>query len=122
MALGADAEGELANTVAERTARQKPGHCCTLIYTSGTTGAPKAVMINHDNLVWTARCLIEYFDGMKPGPHEFLSYLPLRFLFSFPFFLLIFFFFFCFLFLTKILLAMSLLKCWISMPPLFSVC
>mmetsp|Transcript_589 Transcript_589/g.983 ORF Transcript_589/g.983 Transcript_589/m.983 type:complete len:705 (-) Transcript_589:81-2195(-) len=75
--LGKDEEGPLADLLAERIARQKPGHCCTLIYTSGTTGFPKAVMINHDNLTWTANCILEFMEGMKPGPHEFLSYLPL---------------------------------------------
>ena len=34
---------------------QKPDDVCTLIYTSGTTGEPKAVMLSHRNVVWTAR-------------------------------------------------------------------
>mmetsp|Transcript_3967 Transcript_3967/g.5174 ORF Transcript_3967/g.5174 Transcript_3967/m.5174 type:complete len:707 (-) Transcript_3967:26-2146(-) len=75
--LGGDEQSPMHEIVEERLARQRPGHCCTLIYTSGTTGAPKAVMISHDNLTWTAHCLLEYFPGMRPGPHEFLSYLPL---------------------------------------------
>lgn len=47
----------------------------TLIYTSGTTGLPKAVMLSHDNLAWTAgqiREVLELGDG-----EVVLSYLPL---------------------------------------------
>lgn len=47
----------------------------TLIYTSGTTGHPKAVMLTHHNLAWTAQALIEAFHS-----NEFdrgISYLPL---------------------------------------------
>ncbi|CAM9669890.1 unnamed protein product [Scytosiphon promiscuus] len=42
------------SSIEERITAQKPGHCCSLIYTSGTTGPPKAVMISHDNVTWTA--------------------------------------------------------------------
>ncbi|CAM9418478.1 unnamed protein product, partial [Hapterophycus canaliculatus] len=42
------------SSIEERIEAQKPGQCCSLIYTSGTTGMPKAVMISHDNVTWTA--------------------------------------------------------------------
>jgi long-chain acyl-CoA synthetase len=47
----------------------------TFIYTSGTTGRPKAVMLTHDNLAWTAAQAIEL---TRAGPEDrLLSYLPL---------------------------------------------
>lgn len=71
LALGDGHEAELT----ERTAAQKPDDMCTLIYTSGTTGDPKAVMITHTNLVWTASSALGAFDF---GPDDCLvSYLPL---------------------------------------------
>lgn len=58
-----------------RIKAQKPDDVCTLIYTSGTTGDPKAVMITHTNLVWTAQCLRTTLDF---GPNDVtISYLPL---------------------------------------------
>jgi len=58
-----------------RIAAQRPDDCCTLIYTSGTTGPPKAVMLSHHNLVWTAQALI---DAYELGPGErVISFLPL---------------------------------------------
>jgi long-subunit acyl-CoA synthetase (AMP-forming) len=58
-----------------RIAAQRPDDVCTLIYTSGTTGDPKAVMISHENLVWTAQVVIETHATV---PEEVtLSYLPL---------------------------------------------
>lgn len=48
---------------------------CTLIYTSGTTGPPKAVMLSHRNILWTAKTvtdLLGYDDSF-----DLLSYLPL---------------------------------------------
>ncbi len=58
-----------------RLAAQKPDDVCTLIYTSGTTGEPKAVMMTHTNLVWTAGSLV---PTLGLGPEDVsLSYLPL---------------------------------------------
>jgi long-subunit acyl-CoA synthetase (AMP-forming) len=58
-----------------RLAAQKPNDVCTLIYTSGTTGTPKAVMITHDNVTFTARTTVQSV-GISAGDHA-LSYLPL---------------------------------------------
>jgi len=58
-----------------RIASQKPDDVCTLIYTSGTTGEPKAVMLSHTNVTWTAQMAIE---TMGFGPDDVgVSYLPL---------------------------------------------
>ncbi|HEU4990698.1 MAG TPA: AMP-binding protein [Gemmatimonadaceae bacterium] len=61
--------------LAERVARQQPDDVATLIYTSGTTGVPKAVMLSHDNVVWTAGTGIAAL-GIRAGDN-ILSYLPL---------------------------------------------
>jgi long-subunit acyl-CoA synthetase (AMP-forming) len=71
---------ELGRSVAEadldaRIAAQKPDDCCTLIYTSGTTGNPKAVMITHDNITWTAKAALQALD-VRNGDTT-ISYLPL---------------------------------------------
>lgn len=58
---------------------QKPNEVTSLIYTSGTTGPPKAVMITHDNIVWTAKMQISALpelQGLTNDDH-FISYLPL---------------------------------------------
>jgi long-chain-fatty-acid--CoA ligase ACSBG len=54
---------------------QKPDECCCLIYTSGTTGKPKAVMISHDNLTWTATVICDQYK--IEATDSLVSYLPL---------------------------------------------
>jgi long-chain acyl-CoA synthetase len=53
----------------------RPKSLGTFIYTSGTTGRPKAVMLTHDNLTWTAARAADLV-GALPGDRV-LSYLPL---------------------------------------------
>ena len=58
----------------------EPGRACTLIFTSGTTGVPKAVMLSHDNITWTARVMWEWVsEGFEFAEqhHHVVSYLPL---------------------------------------------
>jgi long-chain acyl-CoA synthetase len=53
----------------------RPESLGTFIYTSGTTGRPKAVMLTHDNLAWTAARAADLV-GATPDDRV-LSYLPL---------------------------------------------
>ena len=62
-----------------RNDAQKPNEVTTLIYTSGTTGPPKAVMVTHDNIVWTTKGQLDTMPELQQmGPDDCLvSYLPL---------------------------------------------
>src|SRR5207248_11581050 len=59
----------------ERLAALQPGALATLIYTSGTTGPPKAVMLSHENLMFSARTA-ERIGSVTPED-VLVSYLPL---------------------------------------------
>jgi long-chain acyl-CoA synthetase len=59
----------------ERLAGLRPEALGTFIYTSGTTGRPKAVMLTHDNLLWTASQACGLVEATKGD--RVLSYLPL---------------------------------------------
>nr|CAD7446791.1 unnamed protein product [Timema bartmani] len=51
--------------------------CCTLVYTSGTMGNPKAVMLSHDNLTWSAHVVGEYLHLVPGSGESLVSFLPL---------------------------------------------
>lgn len=61
--------------VDKRVAAQNADQLATLIYTSGTTGTPKAVMLSHDNMTWTAQATVDLLQ-VQPNDHA-VSYLPL---------------------------------------------
>lgn len=74
--LLAAAETVSPDELERRAAAQKPEDVATLIYTSGTTGPPKAVMVTHHNITWTARTSVEHVGEVVAGD-ALVSYLPL---------------------------------------------
>lgn len=73
MALAGDVPD---STIEARISQLAPNKCSTLIYTSGTTGNPKAVMLSHDNVTWTALMAGESAN-LQDGEDVLISYLPL---------------------------------------------
>jgi long-chain acyl-CoA synthetase len=71
----AQAEGVSDDEVHARLNSQKEEQTATYIYTSGTTGPPKAVMLTHKNLTWTADCAQQLTEIYSNDTS--LSYLPL---------------------------------------------
>ena len=61
--------------LANRWQGLKPEDTASLIYTSGTTGVPKAVILSHHNLVWTAQATLQCFRS--DANDRTVSYLPL---------------------------------------------
>jgi long-chain acyl-CoA synthetase len=61
-------------------AETKPDDLATILYTSGTTGDPKGVMLNHRNLSFNSRAVLEWFQ-IEPGELR-LSWLPLSHIFA----------------------------------------
>src|SRR5207302_3617007 len=53
----------------------EPDDTASLIYTSGTTGVPKAAILTHRNLTWTATATLQCFRG--DASDRVVSYLPL---------------------------------------------
>jgi len=71
----ANGEAIELDEVDKRCAALKLSDIATFIYTSGTTGPPKAVMLTHNNLAWTADLAIKV-TGMTSDDCG-VSYLPL---------------------------------------------
>jgi long-chain acyl-CoA synthetase len=61
--------------LASRWQAIKPEDRASLIYTSGTTGQPKAAILTHHNLTWTATATLQCFRGDPDD--RVVSYLPL---------------------------------------------
>jgi len=72
MARGDESDSALVD---ERIAALKDDDLATFIYTSGTTGPPKAVMLTHKNLAWTADVGAEIAN--LSADYSGISYLPL---------------------------------------------
>lgn len=71
LALGAEVSDA---DLEERMDVPTPESVCKLIYTSGTTGPPKAVMISHDNVVFTAQHFGKILNAGKND--RLVSFLP----------------------------------------------
>jgi long-chain acyl-CoA synthetase len=71
----ARAEGASPESLQARVDTIEPEQLACLIYTSGTTGPPKAVMLSHRNLTWTASAAVDVV-GFAPADCS-VSYLPL---------------------------------------------
>jgi long-chain acyl-CoA synthetase len=61
----------------EALAQVTPDALATFVYTSGTTGPPKAVMLTHANIWWTAESAVQRLVPQKPPEARTISYLPL---------------------------------------------
>lgn len=61
--------------LASRWQALQPEDTASLIYTSGTTGIPKAAILSHRNLTWTAATTLQCFRG--DANDRVVSYLPL---------------------------------------------
>ncbi len=71
----ANADSVDDSVVDERLSNLTEEQLATFIYTSGTTGPPKAVMLTHHNLAWTASAAL---DLVKLSSEDCsVSYLPL---------------------------------------------
>jgi long-chain acyl-CoA synthetase len=76
LAQGDGPEAErLQAEVERRLAALRLSDLGSLIYTSGTTGHPKAVMLSHGNLAWTAQTLNRVYAMDERG--RLISYLPM---------------------------------------------
>ncbi|MEA2452998.1 MAG: long-chain acyl-CoA synthetase [Actinomycetota bacterium] len=74
LALGSDVADSVYD---EATAKVKPEDLATFVYTSGTTGPPKAVMLTHANIWWTATHSEQQLPLGNAENGRALSYLPL---------------------------------------------
>lgn len=61
----------------EATAKVTPDTIATFVYTSGTTGPPKAVMLSHGNIWWTATHAERHIPITDGENARAISYLPL---------------------------------------------
>ncbi|MDQ4058003.1 MAG: long-chain fatty acid--CoA ligase [Actinomycetota bacterium] len=71
------ADGVDDSVYEDATNQVKPKDLATFVYTSGTTGPPKAVMLSHANIWWTATHSEQHIPIGDAENGRALSYLPL---------------------------------------------
>lgn len=59
-----------------------PESIALLVYTSGTTGNPKGAMLTSRNILWTAKNLKKYNEGLITEKDQTMSFLPLCHIFE----------------------------------------
>jgi long-chain acyl-CoA synthetase len=74
LALANDVDDKIYDDI---TGNIKPEDLATFVYTSGTTGPPKAVMLSHANIWWTATHSEQHIPIGEADGARALSYLPL---------------------------------------------
>eukprot|EP00045_Choanoeca_perplexa_P014142 m.164602 g.164602 ORF g.164602 m.164602 type:complete len:874 (-) comp16584_c0_seq1:1668-4289(-) len=68
-------ESATAQEVFDRQADLRANKCAVVVFTPGNSEDPKAVMLSHDNITWTARSLAKAL-GVQPGEDRIVSMLP----------------------------------------------
>jgi len=83
IASGREHLSEARPVIASRIQELSEDDTAILVYTSGTTGRPKAAMLTHKNLIWSAESIATVESGsLVRVDEEIMSFLPLCHIFE----------------------------------------